>query len=115
MRSILIAVLLIAGSAGVAQAEVKAEDLLRECQGRGKAGDLGRFVCTGYFLGATGAWTLAGFLAKQEFYCPPKDGISAEQAQRIYEKWATDHPADLHQPARLVAFLAMRDAFPCQR
>ncbi|MPY74701.1 MAG: hypothetical protein GEU87_10605 [Alphaproteobacteria bacterium] len=113
MKAALIFILVIAGASSASHAQMKAEDLLRECQARGHANELGQFVCTGYFLGALDTWTMASFLAKRQFYCPPKDGISAEQAIRIYEKWISEHPADMHQPARLATFLAMREAFPC--
>jgi hypothetical protein len=115
MKSIAIAAFLIAGIAAPAAAETTAIELLRQCQGRGDGGEWGVLFCAGYFVGAIDAWAMAKGIAKQDFFCPPREGISAEQAKLIFEKWINARPAELHESARLHVLLAMKDAFPCRR
>jgi hypothetical protein len=47
-------------------------------------------------------------------FCLPADGISTDQAIKVFLKWARDHPEELHKRARLSLLIALKEAFPCQ-
>ena len=46
-------------------------------------------------------------------FCQP-DEVTLEQLRRIYIKYATEHPEDLHLTAAGVALNAFVEAFPCE-
>jgi hypothetical protein len=50
-----------------------------------------------------------------QLFCPPPEGISADQAIRIIRKHLDSNPENLHKPARTEAVIAMAKAFPCER
>ncbi len=45
-------------------------------------------------------------------FCQP-DGTTTGQAARIVVKYLRDHPEELHIRDRLLAYMALRTAFPC--
>lgn len=44
--------------------------------------------------------------------CIPPE-VTALQLQDIVTAWLRDNPADRHTPARMAAFMALGEAFPC--
>lgn len=49
-----------------------------------------------------------------EGFCVPADA-TLEQAARAVVQYLKDHPSDLHVSARMLAYMALRQAFPCPR
>ena len=45
-------------------------------------------------------------------FCPP-DGTTNGQAVRIVVKYLRDHPEELHKHDSVLAFTALKAAFPC--
>jgi hypothetical protein len=48
------------------------------------------------------------------FFCVQKEGLETEQAVRVVVKYMEEHPEQLHLPKRLLVFLALSAAFPCE-
>ena len=70
--------------------------------------------CVSYLGGiadATSTWIDWGMMSQK--FCQP-DEVSLEQLRRIYIKYATEHPEDLHLTAAGVALNAFVEAFPCE-
>lgn len=89
--------------------------MLRECQGRepADAGYLGQLACAAYLSGFIDMHSWAIHRGAKTGICIPADGISNEQAMRVFIAWAERNPKELHQSARLGVYLALVDAFPC--
>lgn len=72
-------------------------------------------VCSGYMQGFVDAYRLTDKLqGGKTLICLPEQGIETEQAVRIIVKWLRDHPDQLHQTARVSAFVALAQAFSCK-
>jgi hypothetical protein len=69
--------------------------------------------CAGMVTGFNDMAVLVGQIVKREVYCVPKEGLEAGQVIRVYMKWLEDHPAELHDTARILFLQAMRESFPC--
>ena len=83
----------------------RTDELMWMCEGRSGNNEVENFGdqarCIGYIDGILDANAMMkAFLGKQLF-CPPPSGISLDQAMRIFLKWATDHPEELHESARI--------------
>src|SRR5262245_198198 len=90
----------------------KMEDLVRQCEQNGGAAEkdetkqlvgniMGTGYCVGFFNGLLDASSIAQSVLGKPLFCLPDDGISGDQAIKIYLKYAKDHPEQLHQSARV--------------
>jgi len=103
-----------------ADSDTRAEQLAWECQGQQPAEhpEIGLIRCTGYVGG--GLLDMYSMMADprigggQPLVCLPADGISNDQAIKIFLEWTSDHPEQLHNTARITFLIALRFAFPCQ-
>jgi hypothetical protein len=104
-------------SVAVANAQEKTENLLWQCLGEMPVPDvemIGKLACSRYMSGVLDMHSIAvGVSGARPIFCTPASGISAEQAMRIFVKWATDNPAELHKSARTSLLVALKKAFPC--
>jgi hypothetical protein len=98
-----------------AQAQSPAINLLRQCEGREPTGapELGVLACAAYLNGFLDMHGLAEGLGARPAFCLPPAGIENEQAVRVFIQWATMHPEQLHESARVSVLVAMARAFPC--
>ena len=53
-------------------------------------------------------------LQEHVIYCPPTNGVSAEQVRLIVGKYLRDHPQKLNQSAGFLVGDALLAAFPCK-
>jgi hypothetical protein len=68
-------------------------------------------TCSAYIRGL-----LDGLTTREKHptrYCTPEDGIDVDQARLLVEKYLQDHQEKFHQPAGILASLALMEAFPC--
>jgi hypothetical protein len=47
-------------------------------------------------------------------FCYPTNGTIG-QAAKIIVKYFEDHPSELHQPSRILAYAAFKEQFPCRQ
>ena len=73
---------------------------------------LGAGACAGYMNGALGAYY---FLAQEyrNWICLPSNA-TADQAARIFLKYLSDNPQELHKPAIGIVLLSWAATFPCK-
>lgn len=105
-----------AGQASAASSE-RTDQLLWQCLGQAPTGmgELGRLACAKYIDGMMDMHSLAVAVGgSKPLFCPPKRGISLDQAVRVFTKWASENPNDLHKTARGSVVLALKSAFPCR-
>jgi hypothetical protein len=126
MKRILIAlslVLVCTSFASAQDAAGKVEDLVRKCTDEPSVGgtDLEKIktvmdfgFCTGFFAGILDTNSFIGALLGRPLFCIPQDGISIDQAIKIFLKSAQDHPESLHHNARTQAPVVFLLAFPCK-
>ena len=71
--------------------------------------------CLGYFSGTMNSILIfAGVPRKEDFpICLPPTGISVNEAVKVFQKWASDHPQWLHEDAGVHVVLSLMQAFPC--
>jgi len=62
--------------------------------------------CIGYILASY------DYLTGLEAACSPGNVVGG-QMQKVFIKWADDHPEELHKGRMLSVGLALKDAFPC--
>lgn len=100
-----------------ASAQQKSDQLLWSCTGaaQGEAEAMvGKIYCVAYISGIIDSYRLLSDVNKDiRFICLPKQGISNDQAMRVVVNWLERNPKELHNPARLSVFDALREAFPC--
>lgn len=113
-------------------AQQRAEDLVRRCEakrtsppsvqtsgqmaewlGKMRDVDFALGACAGYFAGVLEMNSIYKALKGQPLFCIPPDGISGDQAIKIFLKYASDHPEKLHENTQLFVFGAFVRAFPC--
>lgn len=46
--------------------------------------------------------------------CLPQQGITNDQAVRIFVKFLRENPQTLHESGRMLLYIALADAFPCR-
>ena len=78
------------------------EDLVKKCQGNGGSSKdptervledaIGTGHCVGFISGILSGSALAESILGRPLFCLPKDGISFNEAEKIYFKYAKDHP-----------------------
>lgn len=104
-----------------AQAErMSAMKLVRLCEGTEPAAapELGQFACAYWFNGF-----LAGYRAGeheferqgfkgQRLICLPEQN-TVDQSTRVFLKYTSEHPEQLHESARIVVFVSHMLAFRC--
>lgn len=49
----------------------------------------------------------------KHYHCVP-DNVTAGQIQRVFVRWAREHPEKLHEPAAKLAQKAFAKAWPCK-
>ena len=100
-----------------AQAQQRTDELLWLCEGRTPMPEtpvIGEALCAQYLGGMNDLNTMIRELLPQaRFFCTPSSGVSNDQLRLIFMKWAREHPEELHETARVSAFLALGEAFPC--
>lgn len=64
--------------------------------------------CRGIVEGVDSVATLGGQV------CKP-DGVTNDQEVRVVAKYLEDHPESLNQKGSILAFQALREAFPCKQ
>src|SRR5437867_8575940 len=71
--------------------------------------------CGGYVQGFLDGLVMDIGLGNKPFVCQPSDGITVNQAVRIFLKYVDEHPRWLRPPtwAGSILTLALMDAFPC--
>ena len=71
-------------------------------------------ACLGYFVGFDDADADISELGHgRRIYCLPR-GVSIGEMILVFEKYAKDHPEELHYQPRQMLALAMVGAFPCK-
>lgn len=93
-----------------------AQTLLEVCKGSGKwaknvhwAG----FICLSYIRGFVEGHNYTVYVTRSSrLHCIPSS-VRAEQVQKVFLKWARDHPEYLHQEAPWALLAALTEAFPC--
>lgn len=120
MKRIIFAALvgvLVSGVLGARYAEAasaeRTDQLLSKCTGM-VMGEVGRLSCGRYIDGMMDMHSLFVGAGSKPFFCVPSQGISIDQAMRIFIAWAYQHPKNLHKTPRSSVLIALRDAFPCQ-
>ncbi len=70
--------------------------------------------CLGFVDGFMSAAAVAQVINRKGMpFCQPKEGISIDQARRIFLKYIAAHPEDLHWTAQTILAVALSEAFPC--
>src|SRR5687768_2032283 len=111
-------IVLLLASGAIAQAQEKTEKLLWLCLGEEPISDagavIGQIACARYIGGLLDMHSIAVEVqGAAPLFCAPGGGVSADQAMRIFMKWANENPAKLHLPARTSVLFSLRGAFPC--
>jgi hypothetical protein len=72
-------------------------------------------LCVGYFAGVLDTLHLAEVvLPGSTKMCLPEEGLSRDQAVKIFLKWAQEHPESLHEPAVYQVSYSLLQSFPCR-
>jgi len=71
-------------------------------------------ACLEYLSGFTDGYVLATDQKLRHRFCPPPEGLKAEQQARIVAKWLRDNPEQLNGSARISVLVALARAFPCK-
>jgi hypothetical protein len=100
------------------EAEItRTEQLVWECSGQvpAEAPQLGQVHCAGYISGLLDMYALMSSpkFGGKAIYCIPAEGISNDQAAKVFMKWANEHPEQLNESARMSFLIALHEAFPC--
>ena len=75
---------------------------------------IGSTFCTGYVAGfLDGMSVTSNALKAQRPICLPENGISNDQAIRIFVKYLRQNPEVLNQSGRVSLLIALRKVFPC--
>jgi hypothetical protein len=69
--------------------------------------------CEAYMRGFVDGMMMGSFADELHHFCPPKGGVSVDQARLIVEKYLRDHPERLNREAGVLAGIALAAAFPC--
>ena len=71
--------------------------------------------CIGYVSGFLDSMSITQSSAGgRKVICLPQQGITNEQAIRIFVKYLRDNPQTLHETGRMSLFIALGKAFPCR-
>ena len=119
MKSMLLALIFIMTIPSVSSAAGRTDKLLWDCNGMHKnevLKSMRMMSCAGYRDGIVDFQEVIRIIfPKARLFCPPKSGISVDQARRVFIKWAKNHPEKLHKSARVSVAIAMKNAFPCKQ
>jgi Rap1a immunity proteins len=98
-------------------AQKRTDQLLWECEGREPLPNtptVGEAICASYLSGLIDMHAIiTGMGWGSPVFCLPDQGISNDQARRIFQAWAREHPEELHETARGSVLLAFKGAFSC--
>jgi hypothetical protein len=111
--------------AGMCMAEVEdGNKLLTDCgalvsfldrQSIDSTNSTGMGFCSGLMQGLIHMNQIYGHSLKDKaLFCTP-DGVNNGQAARIVVKYLRAHPEELHKPGSILAFAALKEAFPCAK
>jgi Rap1a immunity proteins len=76
---------------------------------------IGYAQCLGFIDGVLDMHAMmVAFSKSKPQFCLPAQGLSLDQAHKIFVKWANDNPRELHQLARTSVVIALKQAFPCK-
>lgn len=72
-------------------------------------------VCLGYIDGVLDTLVLSkGFWSASDVICVP-EGVTSDQAVRVFVKYADEHPEKLHLNAPDIILDSLEKAFPCHK
>ena len=74
---------------------------------------LGIVACINYMNGLVDSYQFMSNFTGQELICLPEEGMSGQQKVMVAHKYVSEHPEDLHDTRRIVAFIALKTFFPC--
>lgn len=117
MKSIRIAIFLLAAGLSILSNHAKAQDvhsanhLLRTCT---PADDIGYLACVRYISGYARGFGHANVLSASPLACMPA-GIENGQIVEVVLKYIRSKPEKWHNNADAFIFLALVDAFPCPK
>ena len=75
----------------------------------------GMAFCMGLMQGMLHMNQIYQFVLKDAaLFCHP-DMVNNGQTARIVVKYLGDHPGELHKPDSALAFVALREPFPCRK
>jgi Rap1a immunity proteins len=113
---VLFLLLILPVSSVEAASERTGYDFLLACEGKpGALETIGEMRCAAYLLGFLDSYAITSQWLPRDrrFICLPKQGLQGGQALLVLTKWLREHPSELHQTVRVVAFQALKDTFPC--
>ena len=71
--------------------------------------------CIGYVSGFVDSLSISQSTGGgRQTVCLPQQGISNDQAIRIFVKYLRDNPGTLHETGRVLLYIALAKAFPCR-
>jgi len=70
--------------------------------------------CAFYLWGYMSAVVTAEIVTGNSIACIP-DGVSPNQVNLVFRRWATNHPEWLSKPAAFVLATALAEVWPCKR
>lgn len=87
-----------------ATAQKRTDQLLWECEGRDPLPDvpiIGEAICASYLAGFLDMHALMADVGRASWlFCLPGGGISNDQARRVFQEWAEEHPLRSDAPMR---------------
>lgn len=92
----------------------RTDELFWECEGSSKFKEFGKLNCAKYLDGVMDTHSIMTSAGRAPLFCSPVQGISLDQAMKIFLKWAERNPEQLHESARVSVILAFAEAFPCE-
>jgi hypothetical protein len=106
-----------------ANAQKTGHDVLRECrlvvqdrQPDTIEESIDTILCSGYVSGLNDMSQLMLGLSKVKIFCiPQKETPKTGQVVGIFAKWLAVNPTALHERARRLFLVAMKDAYPCEK
>jgi hypothetical protein len=71
--------------------------------------------CMGFISGVADMLSVLKYRSLNSYRACVPDGVTEEQLEKIFKKYADDHPEQLHLSAADVVSTAIATAFPCQQ
>ncbi len=76
---------------------------------------IGSVWCVGYVAGFVDSISVAPKIGgTRQNICLPQQGISNEQAIRLFVKYLRENPQVLHESGRMSLFITLAQTFPCK-
>jgi hypothetical protein len=76
---------------------------------------IGGIHCMGFIAGVSDMLSVLKFRAMNPYQVCAPDGITVGQLEKVFKKYADDHPEQLHLSAADVVSNAFAKAFPCSQ